>query len=334
MTRLIIQIPCYNEEHTLPATIADLPRDLPGIDSVEWLIIDDGSSDRTVQVAEECGVDHIIRLPGHQGLARGFMAGIEACLARGADIIVNTDADNQYCAADIEKLIEPILWREAEIVIGARPIREIESFSPVKKLLQRVGSWTVRMASGTRVPDAPSGFRAFSRDAARRLNVFNDYTYTLETLIQAGQAGMNVASVPIRTNEQTRESRLIRSIPRYVMRSATIIIRSFITYRPFRAFAVPGCLALLAGFLLSLRFLWAYVTTGGAGHIQSLILAALLLGIGFFLVVVGMVADLISVNRRLLEQLNGRVQELERSRMPSLASPVRPSSSFAAYGED
>lgn len=334
MTRLIIQIPCYNEERTLPATLAELPRELPGIDVVEWLVIDDGSTDRTVDVAEDCGVDHIVRLPSHQGLARGFMAGIEACLARGADIIVNTDADNQYCADDIGKLVEPILWREAEIVIGARPIREIESFSPLKKLLQRLGSWTVRMASGTRVPDAPSGFRAFSRDAARRLNVFNDYTYTLETLIQAGQAGMTVSSVPIRTNGKTRESRLIRSIPRYVMRSATIIIRSFITYRPFRAFAFPGCLALLSGMLLSLRFLWAYATTGGVGHVQSLILAALLLGIGFFLVVVGLVADLISVNRRLLEQLNGRVQVLEQRQKPSPDSRAESPASFAGYGED
>lgn len=311
MTRLIIQIPCFNEEATLPGTLAELPRELPGIDVVEWLIIDDGSSDLTVQVAEECGVDHIVRLPGHQGLARGFMAGIEACLARGADIIVNTDADNQYCAADIEKLVEPILWREAEIVIGARPIQDIATFSRMKKLLQRLGSWTVRMASGTQVPDAPSGFRAFSRSAARRLNVFNDYTYTLETLIQAGQAGMTVTSVPIRTNEQTRESRLIRSIPRYVIRSATIIIRSFITYRPFRAFAVPGCASLGAGLLLGLRFLWAWFTTGGTGHIQSLILAALLMGIGFFLVVVGMVADLIAVNRRLLEKLSTRLDVVE-----------------------
>lgn len=311
MTRLIIQIPCFNEESTLPGTLADLPRELPGIDRIEWLVIDDGSSDRTVQVADECGVDHIVQLPGHQGLARGFMAGIEACLARGADIIVNTDADNQYCAADIEKLVEPILWREAEIVIGARPIQEIATFSPMKKLLQRLGSWTVRMASGTQVPDAPSGFRAFSRSAARRLNVFNDYTYTLETLIQAGQAGMTVTSVPIRTNEQTRESRLIRSIPRYVIRSATIIIRSFITYRPFRAFAIPGCLSFGAGLLLGLRFLWAWFTTGGMGHVQSLILAALLMGIGFFLIVTGMVTDLIAVNRRLLEKLSTRLDAVE-----------------------
>ncbi|MHC4876860.1 MAG: glycosyltransferase family 2 protein, partial [Planctomycetota bacterium] len=284
--KLIIQIPCYNEETTLPGTLADLPRELPGIDVIEWLVIDDGSADRTVEVAEQCGVDHVVRLPGHQGLARGFMAGIQACLARGADIIVNTDADNQYCADDIEKLVEPVLWHEAEIVIGARPIKEIESFSPLKKLLQRVGSWTVRMASGTRVADAPSGFRAISRDAARRLNVFNDYTYTLETLIQAGQAGMNVTSVPIRTNAQTRESRLIRSIPRYVIRSATIIIRSFITYRPFRAFAYPGAVAFLTGMVIGLRFLWFFLTEGGAGHVQSLILAALLSGVGFFLIIV------------------------------------------------
>ncbi len=318
--KLIIQIPCYDEEQTLPETLGELPRDLPGIDTVEWLIIDDGSTDRTVEVAEECGVDHIIRLPGHQGLARGFMAGIDACLARGADIIVNTDADNQYCAADIARLVEPILWHEAEIVIGARPIREIESFSPSKKLLQRLGSWTVRMASGTQVPDAPSGFRAFSRNAAQRLNVFNDYTYTLETLIQAGQAGMTVTSIPIRTNGKTRESRLIRSIPRYVIRSATIIIRSFITYRPFRSFAVPGAVSLMAGVLIGLRFVWAWITTGGAGHVQSLILAALLMGIGFLLVIVGLVTDLISVNRRLLEKLNSRIRTLEQTTQANAGS--------------
>jgi glycosyltransferase involved in cell wall biosynthesis len=308
MTKLIIQIPCYNEELTLPATLADLPRKLPGIDQIEWLIIDDGSTDRTVEVAHECGVDHVVCLPGHQGLARGFMAGLNACLSRGADVIVNTDADNQYCAADIANLVEPILWREADIVIGARPISTIATFSPLKKMLQRLGSWTVRLASGTRVPDAPSGFRAFSRNAARRLNVFNDYTYTLETIIQAGQAGIRITSVPIRTNDQTRESRLIRSIPRYVFRSATIIVRSFITYRPFRAFAVPGVCSMSLGLLLSLRYLWFFFTTGGAGHIQSLILTALLIGIGFALVVVGLVADLIAVNRCLLEKLNERAQ--------------------------
>lgn len=311
MTRLIIQIPCFNEAETLPATLADLPREITGIDVVEWLVVDDGSRDGTADVAREHGVDHIAQLPGNQGLARAFMAGLETSLSLDADIIVNTDGDNQYCAADIEKLVEPILWNEADVVIGARPIRTIASFSPMKKLLQRLGSWTVRVASGTSVPDAPSGFRAFSRNAARRLNVFNDYTYTLETLIQAGQAGMRVASVPIRTNDQTRESRLIRSIPRYVFRSATIIIRSFITYRPFRAFAVPGVLGLSGGLFLAFRFLWYYASTGGAGHIQSLILSALLLGIGFFLVTVGLVADLVSVNRRLLEKLNNRMSANE-----------------------
>ena len=308
MSCLFIQIPCFNEEESLPQTLSELPRTLPGFNRIEWLVIDDGSSDRTIEVAIQAGVDHVIQLPGHQGLARCFTAGLQACLDRGADVIVNTDADNQYCAADIGKLVEPILWNEAEIVIGEREIGAISSFSPLKKLLQRIGSWSVRVASGTQIPDAPSGFRAFSRAAAARLNVFNDYTYTLETLIQAGRAGMTLASVPIRTNKVIRKSRLVPSIWHYVFRSASIIVRSFVTYRPFRTFALPGSLLLTVGIAIGSRFLWHYFQSGGAGQIQSLILSALLTGVGSFLIVVGMLADLIAVNRQLLEKLNVRVQ--------------------------
>jgi glycosyltransferase involved in cell wall biosynthesis len=314
MTKLIIQIPCFNEEETLGITLRALPRELPGIDVVEWLIVDDGSSDRTVQVAESHHVDHIVRFPCHQGLAKAFTAGIQACVAAGADIIVNTDADNQYCADDIEYLIEPILQEQAEIVVGARPISHIEHFSCIKKFLQKLGSYVVRLASRTSIPDAPSGFRAYSRQAAMQLHVFNEYTYTLETIIQAGQKNMAMTWVPIRTNRQLRPSRLIRSIPGYVIRSVLTIGRIFMTYQPFRFFAVPGALLFLGGLLLGLRFLCYFVTDGGAGHIQSLILAAMLMGIGFFLIVTGLVSDLISVNRKLLETIHWRVQNLEEAK--------------------
>ncbi len=311
MTKLIIQIPCFNEEETLAVTLRELPRELPGVDIVEWLIVDDGSTDRTVQVARAHGVDHIVRLPRHQGLARAFTAGIEACLRHDADIIVNTDADNQYVADDIEYLIAPILDEEAEIVVGARPISKIQHFSRVKKLLQRLGSWAVRRASRTNIPDAPSGFRAYSRNAAMQLHVFSEYTYTLETIIQAGQKNMAITWVPIRTNGDLRPSRLVRSIPRYLVRSVMTITRIFMTYQPFQFFAVPGALLMCGGTIIGLRFLWNYLTGGGAGHVQSLILAALLAGAGLFLVVVGLVCDLIAVNRKLLETIDWRVKKLE-----------------------
>ncbi len=309
--KLIIQIPCYNEEGTLAIALAALPRQIPGIDKVEWLIIDDGSTDKTVEVALANGVDHIVHLPHNQGLARGFMAGLEACLKAGADIIVNTDADNQYCADDIPKLVEPILSGRAEIVIGARPISEIEHFSFTKKMLQKLGSWVVRVASNTDIPDAPSGFRAISRGAAIHLNVFSEYTYTLETIIQAGQKNMAITSVPIRINEDLRPSRLLKSIPSYVKRSILTIFRIFMTYRPIMFFIVPGALLFTSGLLISLRFLYFFFIGDGEGHIQSIILASLLMGNGFFLVVVGLVADLISVNRKLLEKINWRIHSLE-----------------------
>ena len=311
MTTLIIQIPCLNEASTLGLTLAGLPRAVLGVDKVETLIIDDGSTDNTVDIARAHGVHHVIRLPRHQGLAKAFTAGLEASLKAGADIIVNLDADNQYCAEDIPKLIAPILEGGAEIVIGARPVREIAHFSATKKVLQKLGSWVVRLASRTDVPDAPSGFRAMSRNAAMRLHVFSQYSYTLETIIQAGQKSMAITSVPIRTNPVTRPSRLFKSVPAYLQRQVVTIIRIFMTYRPFRFFAVPGLTIFLIGFFISLRFLYFYFTAGGEGHVQSLILSELLMGAGFFLVVVGLLADLIAVNRSLLERLDWKVQGIE-----------------------
>src|SRR5262245_37216147 len=311
MTKLIIQIPCYNEEGSLGITLSELPRSLPGVDRVERLIIDDGSKDRTIEVARAHGVDHIVRLLHHKGLARAFVAGLEACLKAGADIIVNTDADNQYCAADIPRLIAPILAGDAEIVVGARPIPQIKHFSPMKKVLQKFGSWVVRLASRTRIPDAPSGFRAMSRSAAMQLHVFNEYTYTIETIIQAGQKGMTITSVPIRTNGDLRPSRLVKSIPSYIRRSLLTILRIFVTYRPFQFFAAQGVVVFSAGFLIGLRFLYYFATGDGNGRVQSLILAALLMGIGFSLGVVGLLADLIAVNRQLLEKLDWRMHVLE-----------------------
>jgi glycosyltransferase involved in cell wall biosynthesis len=310
MTKLIIQIPCFNEEKTLAQTLADLPRELPGIERVEWLVIDDGSTDRTAEVARAAGVDHVVRLPCNQGLARGFMAGLEACIDLGADIIVNTDADNQYRAADIPKLIEPILAGRAELVIGERPIDSTAHFSASKKLLEKLGSWVVRYFSQTHVVDAPSGFRAMTRAVAKRLNVFSNYTYTIETIIQAGQANMAVASVPIRTNPDLRPSRLVRSIPRYIWRSMLTIVRIFMAYQPLKFFAWPGIVSLALGLLLCLRYLVYYFSGEGSGHVQSVLLAVLLIGLGIFLGVVGLLADLMAVNRKLLEKVNHRVQNL------------------------
>jgi glycosyltransferase involved in cell wall biosynthesis len=308
--KLIIQIPCYNEEQTLAITLAELPRQVPGADSVEWLIVDDGSTDGTVAVARAHGADHVVRHPVNLGLARAFMTGLTACLDRGADIIVNTDADNQYHAGDIPKLIAPILAGRAAITIGARPIDTIPHFSPVKKALQRVGSWVVRRFSGLQVEDAPSGFRGYSRDAALRMNVFNRYTYTLETIIQAGQSGIAVESVPVRVNPELRPSRLVRSIPSYIGRSLVTILRIFVTYRPLRTFAAIGSVLLVIGVAIGVRFLAYYVEGHGSGHIQSLILAAIVSLMGFQLLVLGVVADIISVNRRLLEDLQVRVRSL------------------------
>lgn len=306
--KLIIQIPCYNEAGTLAIALAALPREVPGFDVVEWLIVDDGSQDETVTVARDNGVDHIVRHTRNQGLARAFMTGLDACLSLGADVIVNTDADNQYHAGDIPALTAPILENRADIVVGARPIDTIEHFSPVKKLLQKLGSWVVRVASKTDIPDAPSGFRAISRMAAQRLMVFNDYTYTLETIIQAGQKNMAITSVPIRVNADLRPSRLVKSIPSYIKRSIFTIIRIFIIYRPFCFFGTIGAGLSLAGFVIGLRFLWFYLSDGGAGHVQSLILCGLLLGIGFQALLIAFIADLLAANRKLLEDIRCNVR--------------------------
>jgi glycosyltransferase involved in cell wall biosynthesis len=303
MTKVIIQIPCFNEEKSLPITLADLPRTLPGVDRVEWLIINDGSRDKTSEVAKAHGVDHIVELGHNQGLARAFQAGLRHSLKMGADIIVNTDADNQYCADDIPKLIEPILQGRAQIVVGARPIRDIRHFSFFKKIMQGLGSWVVRKVSDTDIPDAPSGFRAFSREAALRLNVFSSYTYTLETLIQAGRKGIPITWVPIRTNPFLRPSRLMRSMVSYMFRSLLTIVRIFITYKPLRFFTYLGSLPFLVGFGLGIRWIVLFFLDPSRTHLPSLILAAILLLIGFMLWVVGVVADLLSVNRSLLEEL-------------------------------
>lgn len=311
MRKLIIQIPCFNEEHSLGVTLAELPRSLPGVDCVEWLVVDDGSTDGTVEVARANGVHHIIELNNNRGLAQAFMVGIDCAIKAGADIIVNTDADNQYSAADIPRLIQPILDGDADIVVGARPIGSISHFSPVKKLLQRFGSWVVRIASGTDIPDAPSGFRAMTREAAMRLNCFNTYTYTLETIIQAGRKGMAIKSVPVSVNRDLRPSRLVRSIPSYVQQSIFTIFRIFMTYRPFRFFATAGVLSILVGMAPTLRFLYFYYQGLGQGNVQSLIYAALFLGTGGALIVVGLLADLIGVNRMLLEDIRWRLREME-----------------------
>lgn len=308
--KLIIQIPCLNEAQTLPITLAALPRSVPGFDSVEWLIIDDGSRDNTIEVAKAHGVDHVVRHAGNKGLARAFMSGIDACLRFGADVIVNTDADNQYNADDIPALVLPIVEGRAELVVGARPISTIGHFSPIKKLLQKLGSWAVRVASKTDIPDAPSGFRAISRAAAQQLIVFNDYTYTLETIIQAGQKNITITSVPIRVNADLRESRLVKSIPSYIKRSIVTIVRIFIIYRPFCFFGTIGVVLFGAGFLIGVDFLVKYFSGDGQGHIQSLILASVLLGIGFQTILIAFVTDLLSANRRLLEDIRFKTANL------------------------
>jgi glycosyltransferase involved in cell wall biosynthesis len=311
MTKLIIQIPCYNEEATLGVTLAALPREVAGVDSVEWLIVNDGSQDGTLDVARQLGCDHIVSFSRNQGLAKAFMAGLEASLRAGADIIVNTDADNQYSADDIPSLIEPILAGRADIVIGARPIQEIEHFSTTKKLLQKLGSRVVRIASNTDIADAPSGFRAFSRDAAMRMNVFNEYTYTLETIIQAGQNGLAITSIPVRTNEELRPSRLIKGIPSYLQQSLLTILRIFMAYKPFRFFMLLGTIPFSVGFLIGVRWLVLYLSGTPRTHVPSLILASLLILIGVQLWVFGLVADLLGVNRKMLEDIQLRMRRVE-----------------------
>ncbi|MBN1436052.1 MAG: glycosyltransferase family 2 protein [Sedimentisphaerales bacterium] len=298
--KVIIQIPCYNEEETLPEVVADLPRSLPGVDVVEYLIIDDGSHDRTVEVARELGVHHIVELGSNRGLAVAFTTGIRACVDLGADIIVNTDGDNQYAARSIPDLIAPILSARADIVVGSRPIEDIEHFSWLKKRLQKFGSRMVQRFSGTDIPDTTSGFRAYTAEAAMLLQVFNRYTYTLETIIQAGAMNLRITHVPIEVNAKTRESRLISSVPRYIWRSTSIIIRSYVRYRPLRTFLYLSVLPGLAGLALCVRFLFFYFSSSGGGHLQSLLLATILLLLSFLLVVLGILGDLIGANQKLI----------------------------------
>ena len=310
--KLMIQIPCYNEAKTLTVALDALPRRIDGIDTIEYLIVNDGSRDDTVAVARAWGVNHIVNFKQNKGLAKGFMAGIDACLRNGADIIVNTDADNQYCGEDIEKLVRPILRGEADIVIGERPIDSIEHFSPLKKKLQHFGSYIVRKASRTDVMDAPSGFRAYSREAAMGINVINNYTYTLETIVQAGNSRVPILSVPMRTNPELRESRLFKSMFGYVKRSIVTILRSFMMYNPLQFFGIVGGVLFGAGFLLGVRFLILTAVSGsGAGHLQSLILMSILLLMGVLTWVVGMLADITAANRRILEDIQVRVRKMD-----------------------
>lgn len=310
--RLVIQIPCFNEAEHLPVTLSCLPRVLAGIDEILWLVVSDGSTDATCDVARAHGVDKVVALPQHVGLARCFMEAIAASLEAGADIIVSLDADNQYNADDIPALIAPILEGRAGMVVGARPIAEIAHFSATKKVLQRLGSMAVRWASKTDLSDAPSGFRAFSREVAMRLNVFGEYTYTLETIIQAGQCNFPLATIPIRTNDAVlRESRLIKSIPTYIWRSIVTILRIFMVYRPLRFFAGLGGSVFLIGLLISLRFLYFLAIGDGHGHVQSLLLAGALMTIGSLVGILGLVADMIAVNRKLLEEVRFRLIKAE-----------------------
>lgn len=309
--KLIIQIPCYNEAETLEIALNALPKHIDGIDVIEYLIINDGSKDNTVEVARNWGVNYIVNFRNNKGLARGFMAGLDACLRNGADIIVNTDADNQYCGDDIEKLVQPILCGEAGMVVGERPIDQTEHFSPLKKKLQHLGSWVVRKASKTNIPDAPSGFRAYSRHTAMRLNVINEYTYTLETIVQAGRQKMAVTSVPIRTNAELRPSRLFNSMFGYVKKSMLTIGRALMMYKPLYCFAWLAVIFGVIGVAMVIRFLVYYFSGAGAGHIQSLILASMLIIIAAMCGVIGLLGDVISANRKLLEDIQFELRKMD-----------------------
>ncbi len=309
--KLVIQIPCYNEEESLLTTLEDLPKHIDGIDEIEILISDDGSSDKTIEVAKKFGVHHIVTSSHHRGLARTFTAAIQKALSVGADIIVNTDADNQYCAADIERLVKPILDRTADIVIGARPIDAIQMFSPFKKFLQKIGSYVIRLVSGSDIEDAPSGFRAFSREAALTLNVFDNYSYTIETVLQSKTKGLHICSVPIRVNPCYRKSRLMTSMFQYIRKSLFTMTRMFIIYRPFRFFAIIGGLIFLVGLIVLSRFMLLYMSGHGNGHLQSLVISSILLIIGFQTGLFGIFADLLGINRKLIEDVQIRVKKLE-----------------------
>lgn len=308
--KLIIQIPCYNEEETLEIALNELPKKIEGIDTIEYLVINDGSLDNTVEVAKKWEVHHIVNFKRNKGLAKGFMAGIDACLKEGADIIVNTDTDNQYCGKDIEKLVSPILNEKADIVVGERPIKDIKHFSPLKKRLQHFGSYVVRVVSNTEIPDAPSGFRAYSREAARRLNVINEYTYTLETIVQAGRSKMAMISVPINTNAELRPSRLFNSMFGYVKKSIPTILRAFLMYKPLKFFCTIGMMWIFIGFLIGLRFIVFYLKGRGDGNIQSLILSSMLIGVGVQSFIIGLQADIIAANRKILEDIQYKVRKI------------------------
>ncbi len=317
--KLIIQIPCYNEAQTLPATVEALPRQIEGIDTIEYLIIDDGSRDSTIQVAEAIGIHHIVRMPRHAGLAAAFVGGLEASLKNGADIIVNTDADNQYEADDIQNLVRPILQGQADIVVGDRGVATLPAFTPTKRLLQRLGSWVISRASGVNTPDATSGFRAISREAAIETLVLSEYSYTLETLIQAGSRRMSVLFVPVRTNPATRPSRLMNNIPHYLANSSTTILRAYTMYRPLRVFSILGTIVALVGVALGMRYVYFLLLGQGGGKVQSLILAAVLLIVGFQIFMIGLLADLIGFNRKILEEILFRLRrnEINQSDSPS-----------------
>jgi glycosyltransferase involved in cell wall biosynthesis len=311
MTKLIIQIACLNEAQTLPTTLADLPSHIEGVDCIEVLIVDDGSTDSTCQVARECGADHIVRFATHRGLARGFAAGLDASLRLGADVIVHTDADGQYPGEDIPRLVAPILQGQADVVIGDRGVDAVAHFAPIKRLLQRLGSSVVSMLSGIEVGDVTSGFRAYSREAALRLNILSDFTYTLETIIQSGKKPITIVTVPTRSNPPTRPSRLFTSIPHYLRRQIPSILRLYMVYQPLKTLTLFSLLFLVPGLLIGARFLYFVIVATGAGHIQSLILAAILLIVGFQVFILGLVADLMAANRRLIEDALYRVRKLE-----------------------
>jgi len=309
--KLIIQIPCLNEEHTLPHTLADLPEKIAGIDIIETLVIDDGSSDKTVEVAKSLGVNHVLKFTNNKGLAKAFISGIDQSLKLGADIIVNTDADNQYFGGDITKLIQPILDKRADIVIGNRQVETIRHFSPLKIFLQKFGSWVVRQLSGTTIPDATSGFRAYSREAALQLNVVSDFTYTVETIISAGKKNLAIEHVPVKTNKKLRESRLFPSIRVYLKRSLVTMLKVYSMYKPLKLFTIAGGTTFLLGFVIGCRYLFFFFQGQTEGHIQSLILSAILLIVGFQIIMMGIAAELIAVNRQLLEDIQVRVKKGE-----------------------
>ncbi len=309
--KLIIQIPCYNEAETLEIALNDLPKHIDGIDEIEYLIINDGSKDATVEVAKKWGVHYVVNFKRNKGLAKGFMAGLDACLRNGADIIVNTDADNQYDGTDIEKLVRPIIEGKTDIVIGERPIDQTEHFSPLKKKLQHFGSYVVRKASKSDIPDAPSGFRAYSREAAMRMNVINEYTYTLETIVQAGRTKIAQTSVPIKTNPELRKSRLFNSMFGYVKKSMLTILRAFMMYKPMRFFNTIGAIIMTCGVALGIRFMVYLFIGEGTGHIQSLILTSMLILVGFQTFLIGLQADLIAANRKLIEDVQYHVRKMD-----------------------